>query len=289
MPAFFILTQTAGVLLILTRLAPQTGCITLTVWAAIHPFLYAQQRNLEFLLESVTIIGGILILLTSERAIKARELRLGGGGGLMGTPAQAATAAALEKNQLLLAGRVMLSAVFVYYSVKMAHERVSRFTGVQLSHESTAAAILAGEACPSYSFAPVWPQAGSSSLLETLWCLSGVCAKRTHPRDCCSRFMPAGLMRSVPPSIRSAGAVLVFLVTVTGLIIVGEQLFLWRLRLPAKPGLAVQTPARRHRERIHAHATPHGALTVISPPAGLGTAAPPRACPITWPRAGGTA
>lgn len=144
MPAFFILTQTAGVLLILTRLAPQAGCITLTVWAAIHPFLYAQQRNLEFLLESVTIIGGILILLTSERAIKARELRLGGGGGLMGTPAQVASAAALEKNQLLLAGRVMLSAVFVYYSIKMAHERVSRITGVQLNHESTIAALLAG-------------------------------------------------------------------------------------------------------------------------------------------------
>jgi hypothetical protein len=146
MPVFFILTQTAGVLLILTRLAPQAGCITLTVWAAIHPFLYAQQRNLEFLLESVTIIGGILILLTSERAIKAREMRLGGGGGQMGTPAQVASAAALEKNQLLLAGRIMLSAVFVYYSIKMAHERVSRLTGVQLSHESRLAALLAGEA-----------------------------------------------------------------------------------------------------------------------------------------------
>lgn len=156
MPAFFILTQTAGVLLILTRLAPQAGCITLTVWAAIHPFLYAQQRNLEFLLESVTIIGGILILLTSERAIKARELRLGGGGGLMGTPAQVASAAALEKNQLLLAGRVMLSAVFVYYSVKMAHERVSRITGVQLSHESTIAALLAGATARPCAPAPGW-------------------------------------------------------------------------------------------------------------------------------------
>lgn len=144
LPSVFIMTQSAGVLLILTRLAPQAGCIILIVWAAIHPFLYAQQTNLEFLLESVTIIGGIIILLTSERAIKMREMRLGGHGGSAGTPAEAAASAAIEKNQLLFAGRIMLSAVFVYYSVKMCKEQAKSFWGGPLSHEDPVLAVLGG-------------------------------------------------------------------------------------------------------------------------------------------------
>eukprot|EP00967_Tisochrysis_lutea_P148448 scaffold283676_cov27-Tisochrysis_lutea.AAC.3 len=144
MPISFVLTQTAGVLLILTRLAPQTGCVTLIFWTAIHPFLYAQQRNLEFLLESVTIIGGIMILLTSERAIKTRERRSNREGGGIGVVGDHVDAAALEKNQLLFVGRLLLSAVFVYYSIKMSKERLIHFFGGQLIRENVFAAFAAG-------------------------------------------------------------------------------------------------------------------------------------------------
>lgn len=143
MPSVFIATQTIGVLLILTRLAPQAGCLVLVAWAGVHPFMYAQQKNLEFLLESVTIIGGLLILLTSERAIATRERLLGGGGGVLGTPAEQKEAQANEKNQLLFAGRLMLCAVFVYYSVKMSIERVQALLGGPINHEDPIHALFA--------------------------------------------------------------------------------------------------------------------------------------------------
>jgi len=195
MPSLFIATQTAGVLLILTRLAPQAGCIILTVWAAIHPFLYAQQSNLEFLLESVTIIGGILILLTSERAIKARELRLGGGLGSAGTPAEVASRAAMEKNQLLFGGRIMLSAVFVYYSISMCRERVAAVMGGPLNHENPFTAIVGG--------------AKSHRAPTDEICRSRAQRSRAHALPPC------------PPT--RSGLVLVALIVLTGLIIIGAS------------------------------------------------------------------
>ena len=139
MPAVFIVTQATGVFLVLSGRAPEQGCMTLLVWTAIHPFLYLQQKNLEFLLESVTIIGGLLILLSSERNLRKRQeaielqARPGERAALVGGDEEVAEQreeAQEQTDRLQLGGRVAVSAVFVYYVVKMLHERIGVLKGV---------------------------------------------------------------------------------------------------------------------------------------------------------------
>jgi len=126
LPLVFIITQATGAFLVLSGASPQVGCLILVVWAGVHPFMYAQQANLEFLLESVTIIGGLLILLSSERSSAKARLQ---------QEMEQASAAPIRRGQdeetkeetsrLLLVGRIALSSVFVYYSVKMINERLT--------------------------------------------------------------------------------------------------------------------------------------------------------------------
>jgi uncharacterized membrane protein YphA (DoxX/SURF4 family) len=113
MPIGFVLVQTAGALLVLTDRSPlaEAGCVLLAVWTAAHPFLYAQHSNAEFVVESVSIIGGLLILLSNRRAL-ARSMHSGGG-------TEPAT------DQLQLAGRACLSALYVFYAQKMARHRLT--------------------------------------------------------------------------------------------------------------------------------------------------------------------
>mmetsp|Transcript_59020 Transcript_59020/g.97597 ORF Transcript_59020/g.97597 Transcript_59020/m.97597 type:complete len:352 (-) Transcript_59020:471-1526(-) len=144
LPTMFILVQAVGVFLILSEKRPQAGCVTLLVWAGVHPFMYAQQRNLEFLLESLTIIGGLLILLSSERTISRARARLQavdlsslpllaetqhGSASATSPEVSSAKQAAEETGRLLFAGRIALSAVFVFYVVKMMNERLAHITG----------------------------------------------------------------------------------------------------------------------------------------------------------------
>ena len=122
LPAVFILTQGISVFLIISELAPEPGCITLLVWTGLHPYIYKQESNLEFLLESVTIMGGLMVLLSSERQNrKARERKLLPS--VAPTPEETAEEAN-KMNLLQLCGRVCISAVFLYYGGKMMHERV---------------------------------------------------------------------------------------------------------------------------------------------------------------------
>ena len=74
LPALFCAVQGIGAGLVLSGQARfvQTGCIVLISWSAAHPFLYKQQRNTEFVVEEVSIIGGLLILLSSTRATHPR-------------------------------------------------------------------------------------------------------------------------------------------------------------------------------------------------------------------------
>lgn len=126
LPALFVLVQAAGVGLVLAGEPEhrEMGCIVLTCWTAVHPFLYLQQRNLEFVLESLTIMGGLIILLSNERVIRAAQRD------------------EEPTNRFQFIGRMFLSAVFVYYVVKMIHERIASFSGS--SDEDIGVAVVEG-------------------------------------------------------------------------------------------------------------------------------------------------
>ena len=47
---------------------PEFGCYVLLAWCMWHPFMYRQQTNWEFVLETCTIMGGLLVLLSANIA-----------------------------------------------------------------------------------------------------------------------------------------------------------------------------------------------------------------------------
>jgi len=128
-PVACVIVQSIGVIAVLSDLRPQLGCGMLIVWTTVHPFLYAQQTNFEFVLESVTVIGGLFILLSSERA-KSRALQ------------QLPSDLKEEKHRLLLVGRVCVAAVFFYYCAKGGYERIGGWAGS--NHEDPLVAALDG-------------------------------------------------------------------------------------------------------------------------------------------------
>lgn len=126
LPALFVSMQAVGVGLVLAGELEhrELGCILLMCWTAVHPFLYLQQRNLEFVLESLTIIGGLVILLSNERVLRSAQR------------------GEEPSDRLQLVGRVCLSAVFVYYVIKMMHERIASLSGG--SDEDLSVAVMEG-------------------------------------------------------------------------------------------------------------------------------------------------
>jgi len=141
LPVVFILTQGISVFLIVSELAPEPGCIALLVWTGLHPFIYKQESNLEFLLESVTIMGGLMVLLSSERHNrKARERKLPSA-----AVSQEETAEEANKMNLLqLCGRVCISAVFLFYGGKMMHDRVQGLSKGLAEDENLFTAVFEG-------------------------------------------------------------------------------------------------------------------------------------------------
>lgn len=135
MPALFCLVQGTGAGLVLFGHAQlvQAGCAMLIAWTAAHPFLYQQQRNTEFVVEEISIIGGLLILLSSTRAtMRGADL-----------PTDAGEDRQTETDRLQLAGRCCLSALYLYYAQKMARER---FTALSegFAYENPLVAVVEG-------------------------------------------------------------------------------------------------------------------------------------------------
>ena len=131
-PAAFILTQSVSVFLILSGTRPEMGCTVLCVWVGLHPFIYRQQSNLEFLLESVTIMGGLMVLLSSERQNR-KALQRGAAraqtGALTSEDPEEQAEEAKKIDLLQLCGRCCISAVFLYYGGKMCHESFQSIIG----------------------------------------------------------------------------------------------------------------------------------------------------------------
>lgn len=144
LPVIFVLVQVIGTASVLCGDAPywQIGTITLMLWTAAHPFLYAQQQNVEFLVESVSIIGGLLILLSSSRdphGSSALHLPACAGDDV------AATARIERRVQCLqLAGRGCLSALFVYYALKGVRERGAALVFGAAAGESAVSSLVEG-------------------------------------------------------------------------------------------------------------------------------------------------
>jgi hypothetical protein len=138
LPALFCAVQGIGAGLVLSGQARfvQIGCVVLISWSAAHPFLYQQQRNTEFVVEEVSIIGGLLILLSSTRAtLRSSAL-----------PVVSQVERQTETDRLQLAGRCCLSALYLFYAQKMARERFAAlndgFTHENLPATMTEIALL---------------------------------------------------------------------------------------------------------------------------------------------------
>jgi uncharacterized membrane protein YphA (DoxX/SURF4 family) len=88
------------------------GCYTLLGWCLFHPFMYQQQTNWDFVLETATIMGGLLILLSHE------QLNAQASAAAFALPGDSKPPEARKEraNQLQMVGRVFITAIFLYYA-----------------------------------------------------------------------------------------------------------------------------------------------------------------------------
>ena len=112
LPVLSICVQLVGSLLVVlpSNAGPRAvaGCYVLLGWCVFHPFMYKQQTNWEFVLETTTIMGGLLVLLSHEQLnVHASDLSL---------PGTAKPTEALKEraNRLQMVGRLLITAIFVY-------------------------------------------------------------------------------------------------------------------------------------------------------------------------------
>ena len=104
---------------------PEFGCYLLLAWCMWHPFMYRQQTNWEFVLETCTIMGGLLVLLSAMQTSyhDARQLASVGKvlpvkapteGGSASVDATPSMLKAAHRNQAT--GRVLITSVFIFYA-----------------------------------------------------------------------------------------------------------------------------------------------------------------------------
>lgn len=110
-----LLAQSLGSLCLLALVRPDGATKALIGWAIAQPVLYAQLANVGFVTESLSLVGGLLILRAHHLSEQAKRdgyesLPLGGGFGV-GVCAPDPEAA-IARTQLL--GRLLLPAVYLY-------------------------------------------------------------------------------------------------------------------------------------------------------------------------------
>jgi len=110
-----LLAQSLGSLCLLVLFQPDFATKALIGWAVAHPVLYAQLTNFEFVAESLSLVGGLLILRAhlSEQA-RRDDQHVPSGGGLLCTPAGDLPDAAVARTQLV--GRLLLLTVYLYHA-----------------------------------------------------------------------------------------------------------------------------------------------------------------------------
>ena len=145
LPVFSFVVQTSGSLLVVVpgdNERSLVGCYILFAWCLWHPFMYRQQTNWEFLLETCTIMGGILILIShlmlSPPAIKAGLPRV-----------HSSTADTPHNNRahrIQAAGRMLVCSIFLYYAFQEVRARPPPPRCPQRSHCAAELPPVAGTA-----------------------------------------------------------------------------------------------------------------------------------------------
>ena len=129
LPALSFVVQSAGALLTVmpgSSKRSELGCYVLLSWCLIHPIMYRQETNVEFVLETLTIMGGLLILLSHCMLVSA------GRATAQGLPAKAVGSSATEGADASRAhgvqaiGRVMIMSIFLYYAFQRVHGYTQR-------------------------------------------------------------------------------------------------------------------------------------------------------------------
>ncbi|EOD11336.1 hypothetical protein EMIHUDRAFT_465064 [Emiliania huxleyi CCMP1516] len=113
LPLMSLAVQSCGALLVLASsgVGGEVGCYLLLGWCVWHPFMYGQAGNREFVLETATISGGLLILLSHLLLLRTKAPLLGESGpGAVGTPAR-----------VQAVGRVLLVSFFLSFALSLAH------------------------------------------------------------------------------------------------------------------------------------------------------------------------
>jgi len=142
-----LLTQLLGSLCLLAFLQPDVATKALIGWAIAQPVLYAQLTNFEFVAESLSLVGGLLIMLAhlSEQAKRDGRRATLGGGELCGAP-DGPPEAAIARTQLL--GRLLLPTVYLYHAVVILKDNLtgavdhSEYTFPMLASEYVANAAV---------------------------------------------------------------------------------------------------------------------------------------------------
>jgi len=114
MPAVSAALQIYGVAAVVTERQPTRGAAVLLCWCVLHPFVYGQGSNILFLAETVTVTGGLLILLAHWRQGQQREVARASNGADHRT---AELGDDTLTSVLHLAGRVCVSCYFVVYGL----------------------------------------------------------------------------------------------------------------------------------------------------------------------------
>ena len=115
-----LLAQSLGSLCLVALIQPDVATKALIGWAIVQPVLYAQLTNFEFVAESLSLIGGLLIMrahLSEQAKRDGRRVPLGGGTLCVPADPDSAPELAIARTQLL--GRLLLPSVYLYRALTL--------------------------------------------------------------------------------------------------------------------------------------------------------------------------
>ena len=145
LPVFSFVVQMGGALLVAlpgqSSTRSQVGVIILLCWCLFHPVMYSQYENWEFVLETLTIMGGLLILLSHCMLLDAAAANrtalpvAAAGEKLAIKPAKAVGPKPVEgelaarAHTIQAVGRILIVAVFIYYAFDHVHGYATHLSG----------------------------------------------------------------------------------------------------------------------------------------------------------------